>query len=87
MRAYGTKKIRGQSNEFFLPLGRELEVVLLQVARRGGLPKANYGRAPRISIGSENSKCSYIERTFTSYCNRNLLITQLVLRDVFLREI
>lgn len=49
MRMYGTKKIRGQSVEFFLPLGRELEVILLQVARRGRVPKANYGRAPPIS--------------------------------------
>lgn len=56
----------------FLPPGRELEVVLLQVARRGGMPKANYGRAPPISIGSDVckiSKCSYIESIFTSYCN------------------
>jgi len=41
------------NTSFFLPFGRELEVVLLQVARRDGVPKANYGRAPPISIGSD----------------------------------
>jgi len=63
MRAYGTKEIRGQSDEiFFLPLGRELEVILLQVARRGGTRKANCGRAPPILIASDMRKFQVLLR-------------------------
>lgn len=81
MRAYDTMEITLTIQRIFLPLGRELEVVLLQVARRGGVPKANYECASPISIGSDVckiSKCSYIESIFMLYCNWNLLITQLV---------
>jgi len=43
--AYGTKKkYMDDLINFFLSLGRELEVVLLQVIRRNEMPKTNYGR-------------------------------------------
>jgi len=43
--AYGIKKkYMDDLINFFLSLGRELEVVLLQVVRRDEMPKTNYGR-------------------------------------------
>lgn len=69
--AWYKKKIYVNNPTNSLPLGRELEVVLLQVTRRDGIRRKRFMGQSHERVICENSKCSYIERTFTFYCNKN----------------
>lgn len=75
MHTYGTKReiyVDNPANLF--SVGRELEVILLQVTRRGGIRRKRFigmRRQSRERVICENSKCSYIGRTSIFYCNKN----------------